>query len=155
MPYVSDNIRLGAKREATDQQRPSVLYRPALFADGPKWCALYGDNIAQGVAGFGDTPEQAMAAFDEVWVSERTPATKVKGHRVEDPEDILADLYNSEINWTISIFWDAGYRALLGDELNGFVCEESFPSFDQAVDYLKHEALRRYPQSQFAKNHAG
>lgn len=53
--------------------RPSVLYRPALLLDGTKWCALYGENLMDGVAGFGDTPSEAMVAFDKAWSSERTP----------------------------------------------------------------------------------
>lgn len=52
---------------------PSVLYRPALFPDGTQWCALFGSDLASGVAGFGDTPEAAMAAFDKAWRSEKTP----------------------------------------------------------------------------------
>ena len=52
---------------------PSVLYRPALFPDGDKWCALLGENLAEGVAGFGNTPAEAMAAFDKAWLSEKTP----------------------------------------------------------------------------------
>jgi hypothetical protein len=54
--------------------RPSAIYRPRLLLDGTKWCALYGDNLMDGVAGFGDTPAEAMAAFDLAWTKERTPA---------------------------------------------------------------------------------
>lgn len=46
---------------------PSVLYRPSLSIDGNKWCALYGENLQDGVAGFGDSPAQAMADFDKSW----------------------------------------------------------------------------------------
>lgn len=52
---------------AHEQQRPSVLYRPAISKDGDQWCALYGDNLQDGVAGFGDTPALAMADFDKNW----------------------------------------------------------------------------------------
>jgi hypothetical protein len=47
--------------------RPSAIYRPAISIDGNQWCALYGENLQDGVAGFGDTPEAAMAAFDKAW----------------------------------------------------------------------------------------
>jgi hypothetical protein len=50
---------------------PSVIYRPALSQDGGKWCALYGANLQEGVAGFGDTPAEAMRDFDNHWTSER------------------------------------------------------------------------------------
>lgn len=62
---------------ATERVRPSVLYRPALMADGNKWCALYGENLAEGVAGFGDTPAEAMHEFDKAWTSEKTPAARI------------------------------------------------------------------------------
>lgn len=48
-------------------QAPSAIYRPAISKDGDQWCALYGDNLQDGVAGFGDTPELAMADFDKNW----------------------------------------------------------------------------------------
>lgn len=46
---------------------PSAIYRPAISIDGNQWCALYGSDLQCGVAGFGDTPEQAMADFDKSW----------------------------------------------------------------------------------------
>ena len=54
---------------AYDMRRPHVLMRPALSVDGDKWCALYGENIMEGVAGFGDTPEKAMIDFDMQWLN--------------------------------------------------------------------------------------
>lgn len=51
--------------------RPSVLFRPSISVDGNKWCALYGPDLAEGVAGFGDTPAEAMADFDKNWNTER------------------------------------------------------------------------------------
>lgn len=46
---------------------PSVLYRPSISIDGNQWCALYGENLLDGVVGFGDSPAEAMAAFDKEW----------------------------------------------------------------------------------------
>jgi hypothetical protein len=54
-----------------EMQRPSVLYRPNVLPDGNKWCALYGVNLQEGVAGFGDTPAEAMADFDKNWTTQR------------------------------------------------------------------------------------
>ena len=54
---------------AYEQQRPSVLMRPSLSVEGDQWCALYGDNLQIGVAGFGDTPAAAMFDFDAQWAS--------------------------------------------------------------------------------------
>lgn len=50
--------------------RPSAVYRPTLSIDGNQYCALYGADLQSGVAGFGDTPDAAMADFDKNW---RTP----------------------------------------------------------------------------------
>ena len=46
---------------------PCVLYRPELSIDGNQWCALYGANLQDGVAGFGDSPELAMQDFNRAW----------------------------------------------------------------------------------------
>lgn len=55
-------------REATSEYtRPSAIFRPKLSLDGDKWCALYGDNLQDGVAGFGDSPADAMWDFDRNW----------------------------------------------------------------------------------------
>ena len=53
-----------------DMSRPSVLFRPKLSMDGNQWCALYGDNLQDGCAGFGDSPDKAMLEFDKEWVKE-------------------------------------------------------------------------------------
>ena len=47
--------------------RPSVLHRPQLYLDGNAWCALYGENIQEGVCAFGFSPEEAMRNFDVAW----------------------------------------------------------------------------------------
>jgi hypothetical protein len=57
---------------------PSVLYRPELTLDGNKWCALYGPNLQEGVAGFGDSPDEAMCAFNRAWIT-RVPTTQTEG----------------------------------------------------------------------------
>ncbi|SDS77997.1 hypothetical protein SAMN05216496_2404 [Pseudomonas sp. Z003-0.4C(8344-21)] len=46
---------------------PSVLYRPTLSIDGTRWCALYGSDMQTGVAGFGDSPSEAMCDFNRNW----------------------------------------------------------------------------------------
>lgn len=67
------SVAVEAIRCATaEYERPSVLFRPRLFIDGNQWCALYGDNLQEGVAGFGHSPATAMADFDRAW-SERLP----------------------------------------------------------------------------------
>ena len=75
MSYATDQSVLNAQWNAAAeagitsqaQRSPSVLFRPRIYIDGDKWCALYGDNLQDGVAGFGSTPEAAMADFDANW----------------------------------------------------------------------------------------
>lgn len=64
---ASDTIMACACEISTHQTKPSVLFKPRIFIDGDKWCALYGENIQDGVAGFGDSPEEAMGNFDDEW----------------------------------------------------------------------------------------
>ena len=71
---------------ADHMQRPSVLFRPLLSADGTKWCALYGENLQEGVAGFGDTPDEAMRDFDQAWWKERTPVAARQIKAIQDEE---------------------------------------------------------------------
>lgn len=54
---------------AHEQQRPSAIYRPAVSIDGNQWCALYGEDLQSGVAGFGSTPAEAMVDFDHQWMN--------------------------------------------------------------------------------------
>lgn len=57
-------------------RRPFVRLRPKIFPDGNQWCVLYGENLQEGVAGFGKSPFEAAADFDRQWVtklSERQP----------------------------------------------------------------------------------
>lgn len=60
-------VERGVAIVAEEHTRPSVLYRPRLSVDGNQRCALYGENLRDGVAGFGDSPAAAMAAFDAAW----------------------------------------------------------------------------------------
>lgn len=58
-----------AQEIAFENTRPSTIYKPVLFLDGEKWCALYGENLQDGVCGFGDSPAEAMKNFDKNWNS--------------------------------------------------------------------------------------
>ena len=53
-------------------ERPCLLFKPRLFADGNQWCALYGEDLQSGICGFGDTPEKAALAFDKAWAGKCT-----------------------------------------------------------------------------------
>lgn len=52
---------------AYEMNTPAMMLRPGLSIDGDKWCALYGDNLQDGVAGFGDSPAEAYQNFNKSW----------------------------------------------------------------------------------------
>ena len=47
----------------------SVL-KPRLTKDGDMWCALYGEDLQVGIAGFGYNPAAALLAFEVAMCSE-------------------------------------------------------------------------------------
>lgn len=60
---INENIR----NAILNFETPSVLFKPNLSLDGDQWCALYGDNLQEGVSGFGNSPSEAMHDFDKEW----------------------------------------------------------------------------------------
>ena len=68
---------------ANEMARPCVLFRPSIGMDGNMWCALYGSNLMEGVAGFGRSPEEAMADFDKNWRSHDAHKIKTEQAREE------------------------------------------------------------------------
>lgn len=44
-----------------------ALLRPRVFLDGDKWCVLYGDDLMNGIAGFGESPILAVYDFNKAW----------------------------------------------------------------------------------------
>ena len=52
---------------AVEQQRPCVVFKPTLSRDGSLYCVLFGEDLVQGVAGFGESPALAMTDFDKNW----------------------------------------------------------------------------------------
>lgn len=65
--FAADKIKEAWQQAAYDVVRPSVLWKPRVYIDGSQWCALYGENLQDGVAGFGDSPASAMYDFDRAW----------------------------------------------------------------------------------------
>jgi len=66
------------------------------------------------------------------------------------PKSTLQELYDSEINFQISTFWDSGFDWKLGDNLNGFVDGGNEDSFNEAIESLVNAAVRHFPKSKFA-----
>jgi hypothetical protein len=68
---------------------------------------------------------------------------------------ILQDLYDSEINFSITTLWDGGMEFKLGDMMNGFDTPmNAIYNFDEGVEYLKGRAISEYPDSTFTRNYA-
>ncbi len=57
-----------------------ALLRPRVFIDGDQWCVLYGENIQDGVAGFGDSPILAVYDFNKAW-RQKLPVNRVAPRR--------------------------------------------------------------------------
>lgn len=65
LAYATNNLtyehqsKMNALVEAEELNKFALL-KPKISIDGNQWCCLYGDNIQDGIAGFGDTPMKAI-----------------------------------------------------------------------------------------------
>jgi hypothetical protein len=71
--HYADMASRAAQEAANEASRPSVLMRPTISRDGNMWCALYGEDLVNGVCGFGESPYLAMYAFDRAWETKISP----------------------------------------------------------------------------------
>lgn len=65
--HYATMVQHSMQQAISEYSEPSAIYRPKVFRDGDSWCALYGDNIQDGVCGFGDTPAAAIIDFNNCW----------------------------------------------------------------------------------------
>ena len=65
--------------------------------------------------------------------------------------DILQEIYNEEINMTISWFWDEGIDIIIGDDANGIKAKSNFDTIKEAMRWLSKKIVELYPDSDFAK----
>jgi hypothetical protein len=77
-----EDIRQAICVAADKISSPHAIMRPRVFPDGNMWCALYGDDLQMGVAGFGATPAAACADFDKNWNTQRALIEKENGDGV-------------------------------------------------------------------------
>lgn len=70
--FQMESIRNEFLQAAYEMQRPCVIFKPSISRDGNMWCALYGEDLQNGVAGFGETPAKAMHDFDANWLKQPT-----------------------------------------------------------------------------------
>ena len=64
---------------------------------------------------------------------------------------VFQDLYDSEINFLVSCFWDGGFEVALGDELNGWKVRGMVIHFGMVEHWLAEAAIRHFPDSVFAR----
>ncbi|HEY3912480.1 MAG TPA: hypothetical protein VGM07_21700 [Stellaceae bacterium] len=64
---------------------------------------------------------------------------------------IIAALHDSEINGEVSWFYDGIWRVKLGDADNAIAAEATLGSIGEAAEWLRANAVRRYPGSEFAR----
>ena len=69
-------------------------------------------------------------------------------------EQILTDLYDSAINVDISWMWDGGVDLALGDGVDDYDAEGSVSSVSEIAEWLRSNAVRCYPNSEFARKYS-
>ncbi len=57
----------------------------------------------------------------------------------------LQSLYDREINFCISTFFDEGFAVALGDETNGFKARATVDRYDDAIRWLQEQAAVHFP----------
>lgn len=68
-----DYIAAGIRNQIAQEQQELVLFstlKPTIQLDGNEWCVLLGDNLQEGVAGFGKSPRLAVLDFNKNWYKE-------------------------------------------------------------------------------------
>jgi hypothetical protein len=74
---------------------------------------------------------------------------------MSDLEEILRALYESEINASITWVWDGGIIVDLGDPLNGYDADDKVGTFAEVTAWLRDQACKHYPDSEFARKYGG
>ena len=64
----------------------------------------------------------------------------------------LERIAKSEINFSISYFYDNCWRFKLGDDLNGFTWTADYTSIRRGINALVQEIIRQFPTSEYIKD---
>jgi hypothetical protein len=65
---------------------------------------------------------------------------------------IMQRLYDSEINFGVSAFWDDGFYVRLGDEMNGYRAEGRCATWKDVEEWLDGMVRVYYPNSAYARS---
>lgn len=70
---TSHDYEAATVRSQTAQEKQEfnlfAMLRPTIKRDGNQWCVLYGENLQEGIAGFGNSPHLAIMDFNAQWYS--------------------------------------------------------------------------------------
>lgn len=61
-----EGIEVGRTIQSAEYNLVALL-KPRIFIDGNMWCVLHGENLQDGIAGFGETPYRAVLDFSAAW----------------------------------------------------------------------------------------
>jgi hypothetical protein len=64
----------------------------------------------------------------------------------------LQKIYDSEINISISWMWDGGVTLRLGDEIGGYLAEDTVEAVADAVPWFQEAIAHFYPTSDYARS---
>ncbi len=68
-----------------------------------------------------------------------------------EKHEVFQALYDSEINFNVSCFWDGGFDWAIGDLANGWRKMGHANTWNGVAHALAHAACERWPESDFAK----
>ncbi len=76
---------------------------------------------------------------------------------IERVGEVLQEIYNAEINLSLSSFWDAGFTVKIGDESNGWgvpylqVLSDATNKINYVVSALAYWIYTEMPKSEFTE----
>ena len=62
-----------------------------------------------------------------------------------DPS-IFQQIYDAEINFEVSCFWDDGFHVRLGDRMNGYRAEAHVATWQEVETWLRENAFKEFPR---------
>ncbi len=69
------------------------LLSPTFSKDGNQFCYLYGENLQIGIAGFGDTPYEAMVDFYKAYTTEKIISKPVEIGTIKRSFKLCVDVW--------------------------------------------------------------
>ena len=60
------DVKMSTEMDKAEYNLFAIL-KPKIYKDGNAWCVLLGDNIQEGICGFGETPYKAILEFNKAF----------------------------------------------------------------------------------------